>query len=46
MKEEYTKEITNLLPFADEDLLDFIYQLLKKSVEATINPSETHPQSA
>lgn len=44
MKEEYIIEINNLLPLADEDLLDFVFQLLQKS----INPSltETHQQPA
>ena len=44
MKEDYIAEINNLLPLADEDLLDFVFQLLQKS----INPSltETHPQPA
>ena len=46
MKQEYIDEIKNLLPHADNDLLDFIFQLLKKSVEVPLNPSETHPQSA
>ena len=44
MKEEYIAEINNILPLADNDLLDFVFQLLQKS----INPSliETHQQSA
>lgn len=46
MKEEYIAEINNLLPKADPDLLDFIFQLLKKSVDTSVNSSETHPQSA
>lgn len=46
MKQEYIAEINNLLPNADADLLDFIFQLLKKSVELPINSSETHPQPA
>ena len=43
-KTEYINEINNLLDLADEELLDFIFQLLQKSV----NPSliETHPQLA
>lgn len=32
MKNEYITEINNLLPLADEDLLDFVYQLLQKSI--------------
>ena len=41
---EYITEINNLLPLADEELLDFVFQLLQKS----INPSmiETQLQSA
>ena len=44
MKKEYISEINNLLPLADEELLDFVFQLLQKS----INPSlkETHSQPA
>lgn len=43
-KNEYIFEINNLLLLSDEDLLDFIYQLLQKS----INPSliETQKQLA
>lgn len=43
---EYITEINNLLPLADVELLDFIYQLLQKSVPQSITPSETHLQSA
>lgn len=32
MKNEYITEINNLLPLADEELLDFVYQLLQKSI--------------
>lgn len=41
---DYITEINKLLSLADEELLDFIYQLLQKS----INPSliEMQPQSA
>lgn len=42
MKKEYIAEINNLLPLADAELLDFIYQLLQKSV----TPSKEHLQSA
>ncbi len=42
MKENYIKDINNLLPKADLDLLDFIYQLLEKSV----TPSKEALQSA
>lgn len=46
MKQEYITEINALLPNADTDLLDFIFQLLKKSVELPVKPSETHQQPA
>lgn len=46
MKEEYIFEINNLLPHADSDLLDFVFQLLKKSVELPVKPLETSQQSA
>ena len=46
MEKEYIAEINNLLTYADADLLDFIFQLLKKSVEIPISPSETHLQPA
>lgn len=42
MKKEYIEAINNLLPQADEELLDFVFQLLQKS----ITPFEEHPQSA
>lgn len=42
MKEEYITEINKILPLADEELLDFVYQLLQKS----INPLELHQQPA
>lgn len=42
MKNEYIAKIDNILPFADEELLDFVFQLLQKSV----NLSEEHPQPA
>ena len=48
MPKEYIEKITNLLPYADVDLLDFIYQVLQKSVAPPLNPnpSKEHPQSA
>lgn len=46
MKQEYIAEINNLLQHADADMLDFIFQLLKKSVEIPISSSETHLQPA
>ena len=42
MKDEYITEINNLLQLADEELLDFVYQLLQKSV----TPLETLQQPA
>jgi hypothetical protein len=33
MKHEYIQDINNLLPYADLELLDFVFQLLDKSVE-------------
>lgn len=39
---EYTHEITKLLQYADAELLDFILQLLQKSITLT----ETHQQLA
>lgn len=46
MKTEYITEIEKLLQLADIDLLDYIYQLLQKSIETPINSSIEHPQSA
>lgn len=46
MNEEYIVEINNLLPHADAELLDFIFQLLKKSVEIPVKHSETSLQFA
>ena len=46
MKAEYIAEINNLLPFADTELLDFIFQVLQKSVEKPLNPLEEHLQFA
>lgn len=48
MQKEYIEKITSLLPYADLDLLDFIFQVLQKSVEKPLkpNPSKEHPQSA
>jgi hypothetical protein len=36
MKNEYITEIDNLLNFADEELLDFILQLLQKSISPSL----------
>ena len=41
---EYITEINKLLPLADEELLDFVFQLLQKSI--TPSMKETHLQSA
>lgn len=38
---EYIEKIESLLPYADEELLDFVFQLLQKS----INPSLIEMQS-
>lgn len=46
MKKEYITEINNLLPLADAELLDFIFQLLQKSIEKPIPPLETSQQPA
>lgn len=40
-KTEYINEINSLLTLADEELLDFVFQLLQKS----INPSLIETQS-
>lgn len=47
MKEEYIQQITKLLNVADLELLDFVYQLMKKSVDATqVISSAEHQPSA
>jgi hypothetical protein len=46
MKNEYIAEINNLLPLADIELLDFVFQLLQKSVDKPLTPLTEHPQSA
>lgn len=46
MNNEYITEINNLLQNADVELLDFILQLLQKSVENPFIPSETQIQPA
>ena len=43
---EYITEINKLLPLADVELLDFVYQLLQKSIPQSVTPSETQLQSA
>lgn len=47
MQKEYIEKIENLLPYAELDLLDFIFQVLQKSVTPPLNtnPSKEHPQS-
>lgn len=42
----YIKKINELLNEADLELLDFIYQLLQKSIKKPVNPSKEHQQSA
>lgn len=44
MKYNYIIEIQNNLQYADENLLNFIYQLLQNSVPDTINRSLTSNQ--
>ena len=44
MKNEYIEKIESLLPLADEDLLDFVFQLLQKSISPSL--IETQTQSA
>lgn len=46
MKKEYVTKINTLLPSADIDLLDLIFQILQKSVESpeNVTPSEEHQQ--
>lgn len=46
MKKEYITKINMLLPHADEELLDFIFQVLNKSLKKPVTPSEKHQQSA
>lgn len=41
---EIINEINNLLKIADEELLDFVFQLLQKSVNPSL--TETHQQLA
>jgi hypothetical protein len=47
-KTEYINEITNLLNFADVEILDFVCQFLQKSVDTTlqVNPLTEHSQPA
>jgi hypothetical protein len=44
MKQEYITAINNLLKLADEELLDFVFQLLQKSVSPSL--LETHQRPA
>jgi hypothetical protein len=46
MKNEYIEQIDNLLPLADLELLDFIFQLLDKSVEKPVISVKEHQQFA
>ncbi len=41
---DYINEINKLLSVADEELLDFVFQLLQKSVNPSL--TEKHLQSA
>lgn len=41
---EYIKEIDNLLELADDELIDFVFQLLQKSVTPSLK--EKHQQPA
>lgn len=43
-KTDYINEINNLLSLADEELLDFVFQLLQKSISPSL--IETLPQPA
>lgn len=47
-KTELINEINNLLPYADIEILDFVYQFLQKSVDITVqtNLSKEHSQPA
>jgi hypothetical protein len=45
MKNEYIAKINDRLPLADIELLDFVFQLLQKSVEP-LTPFEEQPKSA
>jgi hypothetical protein len=46
MNENYIAEINNLLPLADLELLDFVFQLLQKSVEQPVTPLALQTQPA
>jgi hypothetical protein len=46
MKQEYIQEINDLLQQANIETLDFIFQLLNKSVKKPATPSEINQQSA
>lgn len=46
MQKEYITEINNLLPLADDELLDFVLQLLQRSIEKSVTPFASHQQSA
>lgn len=43
MKNEYIEKIESLLPYADEDLLDFVFQLLQKSISPSLIETQTQP---
>lgn len=46
MNNEYITAINNLLQQADIELLDFVFQILQKSLENPIIPLETNLQPA
>ena len=43
MTNEYIEKIESLLPYADEDLLDFVFQLLQKSISPSQIETQTQP---
>ena len=47
-KTEYVEKIETLLPYADIEILDFVFQFLQKSIDATaqITPLVEHSQPA
>lgn len=44
MKNNIIIKIQNILPYADESLLNFIYEILRKSVPESISSSLTSDQ--
>ena len=39
MTNEYIEKIESLLPYADIELLDFVFQFLQQSIETPVIPS-------